>query len=207
MQEKTKETERETGDNAPNNFSSGAGQKHWFREAIELVLLALLIVGPVRLFVVNPFIVSGSSMVPTFHSGEYLVVDKITYRFESPRRGDVIIFRYPKDPSKFFIKRIVGLPNESVILNNGAVTIKKDGDGEKSLDLDESYIKNKSSESVTYVLLKNQYFVMGDNRISSSDSRVWGPLDRDLIVGRALLRLLPITEASVFPGRHGEGAL
>lgn len=175
-------------------------EKHWFREAIELVLLAILIVGPIRIFIINPFVVSGSSMVPTFKSGEYLVVDKITYRFESPRRGDVIIFRYPKDPSKFFIKRIVGLPNESVVLNNGAVTIEKGG--KKSLALDESYIKNKSSESVTYMLSENQYFVMGDNRISSSDSRVWGPLDRDLIVGRALLRLLPITEASVFPGRH-----
>lgn len=180
------------------------GEKHWFREAVELVLLALLIVGPIRLFVINPFIVSGSSMIPTFHNGEYLIVDEISYRFEEPKRGDVIIFRYPKDPSKFFIKRIIGLPNETVVLKNGDVTIEKEG--QKPLALDQSYVKNKSTENAKYVIADNQYFIMGDNRISSSDSRVWGPLDRDLIVGRALLRLLPAAEASVFPGRHNENA-
>lgn len=178
------------------------GEKHWFREAVELVLLALLIVGPIRLFVINPFIVSGSSMVPTFENGEYLIVDEITYRFEEPKRGDVIIFRYPKDPSKFFIKRIIGMPSETVVLKDGSVIIQKTG--EKPIALDQSYIKNWSDENATYVIPENKYFVMGDNRISSSDSRVWGPLDRDLVVGRAILRLLPVAEASVFPGRHNE---
>ncbi len=176
--------------------------KHWFREAIELLLFALLIVAPIRLFVVNPFIVSGSSMVPTFYNGEYLIVDQITYRFDKPERGDVVIFRYPKDPSKFFIKRIVGLPNETVEIKNGIITIKESGP--KPLALDEPYVKNKSRDNSINPLADNQYFVLGDNRMSSSDSRVWGTLDGDLIVGRALLRLLPVTEAVVFPGRHND---
>ncbi|MBX4215870.1 signal peptidase I [Candidatus Parcubacteria bacterium] len=178
--------------------STPSAPKHWLRETIELVLLALLVVGPIRLFVVNPFIVSGSSMVPTFHNGEYLVVDQLSYRFENPHRGDVIIFRYPKDPSKFFIKRVIGLPGETVLLKQGAVTILREG--KDPMPLDESYIRNRSNDSGTYKLGPTEYFVMGDNRISSSDSRVWGNLDHDYIVGRALLRLFPVTEASVFPG-------
>jgi len=177
------------------------GGKHWFREALELAFFALLIVLPIRLFVINPFIVSGASMVPVFENGEYLIIDQITYRFEEPKRGDVIVFRYPKDPSKFFIKRIIGLPGESVEVKNGTPSVKNPG-GDKFTVLEEPFIKNKSSDNGTYALGENEYFVMGDNRISSSDSRVWGTLDRKFIVGRALLRLFPVTEASLFPGKY-----
>lgn len=186
-----------------NAKQSGAPQtnaKHWFRETIELIFLALIIVAPIRLFVVNPFIVSGASMIPTFDDGEYLIVDQLSYRFEDPKRGEVIIFRYPKDPSKFFIKRIIGLPGETVSISRGKVTVEKEN-GQK-VALDESYVRNNSNESGTYALGDSEYFVMGDNRISSSDSRVWGTLDRGLIVGRALLRLFPVSEAAVFPGNY-----
>lgn len=181
---------------APENTQ---GKKHWLREIFELIILALVIVLPIRLFIVNPFIVSGASMVPTFHSGEYLIVDRISYRFNSPERGDVIVFRYPKDTSKFFIKRIVGIPREKVEIKEGKVSIERAGEKKWTL-IAEDYIKNKSSDNGSYILGENEYFVMGDNRISSSDSRIWGTLDRKLIVGRALLRLFPITEASIFPG-------
>lgn len=184
-------------DFSQKNLSS---EKHWLREIVELVVLSLLIVAPIRLFIVNPFVVSGSSMVPTFHNGEYLIVDQISYRLAEPMRGDVIIFHYPKDETKFFIKRIIGLPGETVNLKQGSVTIE--APNKAPLPLDEPYVKNKSLDSGKYTLEDGQYFVMGDNRISSSDSRVWGELDRKLIVGRALLRLLPVTEVSVFPGRQ-----
>lgn len=187
--------ENTSNDASKTSLTNG---KHWFRETIELVILAALIVGPIRIFVINPFIVSGSSMFPTFQNGQYLIVDQLSYRFENPTRGDVVIFKYPKDPSKYFIKRVIGMPGETVLLTKGSVTItSKDG---KDVPLDESYVKNKSTDTGIYTLGEGQYFVMGDNRISSSDSRVWGNLDRELIVGRPLLRLLPITEASVFPG-------
>ncbi|MEK7662361.1 MAG: signal peptidase I [Patescibacteria group bacterium] len=177
------------------------GGKHWFREALELAFFALLIVLPIRLFIVNPFIVSGASMVPTFENGEYLIIDQVSYRFEEPKRGDVIVFRYPKDPSKFFIKRVVGLPGETVEVKNGTISVEKSGEN-KSAALTEPFIKNKSNDNGTYALGEGEYFVMGDNRISSSDSRVWGMLDRKLIVGRALLRLFPVTEISLFPGKY-----
>ena len=174
-------------------------EKHWFRETIELIILALVIVLPIRLFIVNPFIVSGASMVPTFQNGEYLIIDQLTYRFDFPERGDVVVFRYPKDTSKFFIKRVLGLPGEKVEIKNGVVFIEKAGE-KKFTPLTESYIKNKSADNGKYILGDDEYFVMGDNRISSSDSRVWGALHKKYIVGRALLRLLPVTEASIFPG-------
>lgn len=179
---------------------NSGGEKHWLREIIELIVLSVLIVAPIRLFVVNPFVVSGSSMVPTFHNAEYLIVDQMTYRFQEPKRGDVVIFHYPKDETKFFIKRIIGLPGETVILKEGSVTIE--APNKVATPLTESYVKNKSLDSGKYTLGEEQYFVMGDNRISSSDSRVWGELEKELIVGRALLRLLPITEISIFPGKQ-----
>ena len=191
------ETEKLMSDTPKNT----QGEKHWFREAIELLILALVIVLPIRLFIVNPFIVSGSSMIPTFHNGEYLIIDQISYRFNSPERGDVIIFHYPKDETKYFIKRIIGLPGEKIELKDGIVSIKRTSD-ENFTQLTEDYIKNKSFDNGSYSLGDEEYFVMGDNRISSSDSRVWGVLNKKLIVGRALLRLFPVTEVSVFPGNE-----
>lgn len=173
--------------------------KGWFRETLELFFIALLVVLPIRLFVANPFIVAGASMVPTFEDGDYLIVDEISYRFEEPKRGEVVVFRYPKNPSKYFIKRIIGLPGETLALKGGNVSIWKDG--KKVTDLEEPYVKNDSGGDGTYVLKDDEYFVMGDNRPSSSDSRVWGVLPRENIVGRAWLRLFPPESFAVFPGR------
>jgi signal peptidase I len=177
--------------------------EHAFKEIVTFVILAVLIVLPIRLFLAQPFVVEGESMHPTFENGDYLIVDELTYRFETPRRGDVIVFRYPGNPSIFYIKRIVGLPNESVSINRGKVTITRT-DGTK-LTLDESYAV---SEDATYSenthLGANEYFVLGDNRPNSSDSRVWGALPANDIIGKPVLRLLPPTEASVFPGNATE---
>ena len=169
-------------------------------EIIRFSLIALIIVLPIRLFVAQPFIVSGASMQDTFESGEYLIVDQLTYHFEEPQRGDVVIFRYPKDPSKFFIKRIIGVPGDTLEINGTEVTITNEihPDG---VILDETYIKEmKPSPGLSETLGEEEYFVMGDNRNASSDSRSWGVLQRDSIVGRALLRLFPLTSLGVFPG-------
>ncbi len=179
-------------------------------EIVRFSLIALLIVLPIRLFVAQPFIVSGASMETTFSTGEYLIVDQLTYHFEEPQRGDVIIFRYPKDPSKFFIKRIIGVPGDTVDISGRDVTITNTQYPE-GLRLDESYVLNmKPSATISETLGDDEYFVMGDNRDASSDSRMWGVLQRDKIVGRAFLRLFPLTEVGVFPGEHevkGETAL
>ena len=170
-----------------------------FKEILTFVVLAVIIVVPIRLFIAQPFIVEGESMHPTFESADYLIVDELSYRLGDPTRGDVIIFRYPGDPSVFYIKRIIGLPGETVHISHGKTTVAKT-DG-TSVTLDESYVV---AEDATYtqdtVLGADQYFVMGDNRPRSSDSRIWGSLPRANIVGRAFLRLLPAREIGSFPG-------
>lgn len=138
-------------------------------------------------------------MVPTFENGQYLIIDEISYRFEEPKRGDVVVFRYPNDPSQYFIKRVIGLPRETVKIKSGVVSVITPS-GE-TIVLDESYVSRHGNGNDRSVSLANgQYFVMGDNRPESSDSRVWGVLPRENIVGRTFLRLLPIQEISIFPG-------
>lgn len=173
--------------------------ENFFTELLKFVLIAAAIVVPIRLFIAQPFIVSGASMDPTFHNGQYLIVDELSYRFSPPERGDVVIFRYPKNPNEFFIKRIIGLPFETVVIRNGEVSVKE-SDGQ-TITLDESYIVNHGNGSnAAYTLGEDEYFVMGDNRPESSDSRVWGVLPRNNIVGRALVRLLPVDQFEFFPG-------
>lgn len=170
-------------------------------DLVKFALLALLIVVPIRIFIAQPFIVRGQSMVPTFQNGEYLIVDQLSYRFHPPARGDVIIMRYPKDPSVFFIKRVIGLPGETVELAGSKVLIEKTGS--PTLTLTEPYVASDrlENEYMTYTLGPTDYFVMGDNRIESSDSRSWGLLPQSDIVGRALVRLLPPTRISFLPGK------
>jgi len=167
-----------------------------------LTILAIIIVLPIRLYIAQPFIVNGASMDPAFETSQYLIIDQISYRFEEPKRGEVIVFYFPEDTSKFFIKRIIGLPEETVTIERGNVSVTT-ASGE-NISLDEPYIapQNASDSTLAVKLGKNEYFVMGDNRESSSDSRIWGPLPRDLIVGRALVRLFPPTKMSIFPGLH-----
>ena len=182
--------------------TSGEKKESWqsfFGEVFKFALLALLIVVPIRTFIAQPYIVNGSSMSPTFENGDYLIVDQLSYRFEEPARGDVVVFRYPQDPSKFYIKRIVGLPEETLEIVNGAVTIK-DEEHPEGFIIDETYKQEPFNATMTKILGEKEYFVMGDNRSNSSDSRSWGPLPEDLIVGRSLIRLFPLNKASIFPG-------
>ncbi len=174
-------------------------RENFFTELLKFALVAVLVVLPIRLFVAQPFIVSGISMVPTFQDAQYLIIDEATYHFRAPMRGDVIVFRYPKDPSQFFIKRIIGLPGETVHISGNNVSVTKaDGSVEK---LDESYVINHGNGAdADYAVPEGNYFVMGDNRPESSDSRVWGLLPRENIVGRVFVRLLPVQTATLFPG-------
>lgn len=175
------------------------GQSFW--ELVRFALIALFIVIPIRVLIAEPFIVSGASMVPTFSNGDYLIVDKISYRLGDPERNDVVIFRYPNDTTKFFIKRIIGLPNETVDIKGNDVTITND-ENKDGFKLDQPFVKNEANND-THIILKNdEYFVMGDNRSGSSDSRIWGPVKRNLFTGRAFLRLLPINKIEVTPGSY-----
>jgi signal peptidase I len=141
-------------------------------EFIKFTLIAVLIVVPIRLWIAQPFIVNGASMEPTFENGDYLIVDELSYNVRKPEKNEVIIFHYPLDPSKYFIKRVEGLPGEKITINGKEIVLGEDS-----------------------------YYVLGDNRGASSDSRIWGPVKEDLIVGRALIRLWPFNKITVMPGQ------
>ncbi|PJE69734.1 MAG: signal peptidase I [Candidatus Staskawiczbacteria bacterium CG10_big_fil_rev_8_21_14_0_10_38_10] len=162
-------------------------------EISKIVIVAFLIVVPIRYFLFQPFVVRGSSMEPNFYSGDYLIIDEISYRFEKPERGEVIVFKYPQDPSQRFIKRIIGLPGETIEMNNGKITII--GSDGKTQALDESiYLPPQNSATERVVKLgSDEYFVMGDNRDFSSDSRAWGSLPQKNIIGKVFLRVFPFT--------------
>lgn len=168
-------------------------------EVAEIALIALGAVFVVRHFLVQPFLVSGASMVPNFQNGDYIMVDELTYRVREPQRGEVVVFRAPTDPSTFFIKRIIGLPGERVVLADNKVTIYNDAHKDGFI-LDESYLpKTISTQGSTDTTLKDkEYFVMGDNRPYSYDSRSWGVLPREDVVGMARIRLWPPEELSIF---------
>ncbi len=180
----------------PRMQSSGG---EWLKDLFILALLVILIVLPIRVFIISPFVVEGESMHPTFENLDYLLIDELSYRFEAPARGDVIVFRYPAKPSIFYIKRIVGLPGETVSINHGIVSVA-DAAG-RTTTLAVPYVITADAIYTHSVTLGNdQYFVMGDNRPNSSDSRVWGSLPRADIMGRALLRLVPLSHLGLFPG-------
>lgn len=181
-------------------------KNHSFREeaweTFRFLCIALLIVVPIRAFVAQPFIVSGASMDPTFKDKQYLIVDELSYHIGDPLRGDVVIFKYPKNPKQYFIKRVIGLPGETVLVDGKGQVFIKDTNGKIVLTLKEPYVEYTKDDSVERTLGTGEYFMMGDNRAGSFDSRAWGPVDRDLIVGRAFLRLFPITTIDFLPGEY-----
>jgi len=171
----------------------------FFWELIKVFLLAMAIIVPIRYFLVQPFFVRGASMEPNFLDGEYLVVDELSYRLREPRRGEVIVFQFPNNPSQFFIKRIVGLPGERVEIEGGRVVIVNDR-YPTGVVLDEAQylptgVRTGGITSVT--LGEDEYFVLGDNRVASSDSRSWGLLDEGAIIGRAWIRAFPVDRFGV----------
>lgn len=166
-------------------------------ETAKIVGVSLLIILPIRYFIVQPFFVRGESMFPAFHDKDYLIVDELSYRFHDPKRGDVIIFRFPQDPSQYYIKRIIGLPEETVEVKDGKVWVAN-RDNPTGLQLTEVYFDKPTSGELKIKLDDNEYFVMGDNRDASSDSRRWGPLPKHFIIGRAWLRVWPFNSAQAF---------
>ena len=158
-------------------------------------------------------------MDPTFSTGQFLIVDRLTYRFEEPKRGDVVVFKYPYSNSAaslggsqsiYYIKRIIGLPGERVRMQDGRITIQQ-ASSTAAFVLDEPYVESYHISHETQVfpeggkpLGPTEYFVMGDNRAESSDSRAWGPLDFRFITGRPIVRLTPLSALSIFPGEFHE---
>jgi len=179
-------------ENQPKTSSS-------FWEMVKYIILALIIVIPFRMFVAQPYIVSGLSMDPTFKDADYLIVDQLSKRFEEPARQSVVIIKYPKDPSKYFIKRLIGFPGDTIEIKDGVVTVFN-ADHKDGLILEEPYIVYSKIEDFSITLGDDEYFVMGDNRAGSYDSRMWGPLPKKYIIGRPLIRLFPVSKINLWPG-------
>lgn len=158
-------------ENFPINTPQSSEKRSAIFDFIKFIFIVAIIVIPIRFWVAQPFLVSGASMEPTYYDGDYLIVDEISYRISDPKKNDVIIFRYPKNPSTFFIKRIAGLPNEELLVDGREIKLKND-----------------------------EYFVLGDNRDASSDSRIWGPVPKKMIIGRSIVRLWPLNKIGLFPG-------
>jgi signal peptidase I len=156
------------------------------REVVETIALTLLVFIVIR-FAVQSFRVDGPSMEPGLHTDEFVMVNKVAYLFSAPQRGDVIVFHYPLDTSKDFIKRIIGVPGDTIRTTSSEVIV----DGQV---IHEPYISQPFNfVSQTWKLGPNQFFVMGDNRDNSLDSRTWGPLDRSYIVGKAIAVYWPVS--------------
>lgn len=163
-------------------------------DTLEVVVFAIAIFLFVYLLILQPHKIKGASMMPNFLDGEYLLSDKVTYRFREPERGDVVVFKAPGTDGDEYIKRIIGLPGESVSIQNGNVFI----DGKL---LEEEYIPSSVltsagaflQEGQEKIVTEGEYFVLGDNRNHSSDSRAWGYIDKEALTGRAWFVYWPVS--------------
>ncbi len=169
----------------------------FMRDVGETLLLTLVMFAVIRLAIQN-YQVDGTSMLPTLQNQQYVIVDKLTYLFSSPKRGDVIVFEFPLDQTQDYIKRIIGIPGDHInISQNGQVTVN-------SVALSEPYVNDNLNPygPESFTVGANQYFVLGDNRGASSDSRDWGLVDKKLILGKAEIVIWPINDFHILPNEH-----
>lgn len=169
----------------------------FIRFAIGVIIVVVLF----RTFIAQPFVVSGESMAPTFANANYLIVDQVSYSFGEPERGDVVIFRPPLEKRTYYIKRVIGVPGDTITANQGTLTITNETHPEGFI-LEEPYVAYNTDESYTIHVEDGTYFVLGDNRANSFDSRRWGLLPEDNLTGKALIRLFPLSDFSLHPGAH-----
>ncbi|MDD5043553.1 MAG: signal peptidase I [Patescibacteria group bacterium] len=169
-------------------------------ELVKVVIISLIVIVPVRYFLIQPFYVKGASMEPNFYDHEYLIIDEISYRLEMPQRGDIVVFKYPQDPSQYFIKRVIGLPDERIIVKDGGVYLYDENKKQEILLDERDYLSATvlTPGRIDIELGEGEYFVLGDNRSSSLDSRTFGPIAEPFIVGKAWIRGWPFNKIKIF---------
>lgn len=184
-------------------------------EIVKVFILAVVIITPIRIFLFQPFFVQGASMEPNFEDGEYLIINELGYKktdiglgekkffsvepFKEIKRGEVIVFRYPKDPKQYFIKRVVALPGEKIKVDGGKVYIFNKENPEGFILNEDTYLSEiKTPGEFSQEVGDDEYFVMGDNRFHSHDSRSWGTLDKKFVIGKVLIRAWPLNKTSVY---------
>lgn len=183
----------------PNQEQKKSTWKSIVKEILIFAIIAFCIVLPFRIYIAEPYLVDGRSMDPTFATGDYLIVDKLSYELGTPQRNTVVVFKYPIDTSKTFIKRIIGLPGETIVIKDDVVTIKNT-ENPNGFVVDSPYVTHHSAGSYEKTLGPDEYYVLGDNRAESFDSRYWGPVPKKDLLGKPVLRLLPVTEIGILPG-------
>lgn len=167
-------------------------------EVLQIIIISSAIIIPIRYFLIQPFYVKGASMEPNFYDQEYLIIDELSFRMRGPFRGETVVFRYPKDLSDFFIKRVIGLPGETVEVNNGNVIVYND-ENPNGVQLEEKYLEGEQTFGKKRVTLgADEYYVMGDNRDQSLDSRSFGPIKENHLIGRVWVRGLPFSRMQTF---------
>jgi signal peptidase I len=182
-----------------------AGLGAFFLDIIETIVIALSIFLIIYLFVSSPHQVNGQSMVPNFQSGEYVLSDKISYKTRNPRRGEVIVFhapeaaQCPKGTGCDFIKRVMGLPGETIQVHDNHIWVNGKAVEEPYIPKEFEILPGPATKDKSITLGPDEYFVCGDNRPYSSDSRTWGPITKSDIVGRAIIRYWPLNKAGFIP--------
>lgn len=186
-----------------NKPKSRGGQiKEFILEVVRIVVISIAIIVPIRYYLVQPFYVKGASMEPNFYDREYLLIYELSYYLREPVRGEVIVFRFPLNRKEYFIKRIIGLPGETVKIEDEGIYIYSADRPDGWLLNENEYLtgglKTLPMANDTLVLSENEYFVMGDNRNLSLDSREFGSVSGDLIVGRTIIRGWPFDRIDTF---------
>lgn len=199
--------------NEPSQYESVGS---FIFEIVKIFILAFIIIVPIRMFLFQPFFVQGASMEPNFENNEYLIINELGYKetkvgigsrdiftvgdFKEFKREEIAVFKYPKNPSQFFIKRVIGLPGEKIELKNGKIKIYNKENPEGFI-LDESFYLSQqifTQGEVVLQLEEDEYFVMGDNRSKSSDSRSWGAVPKVDIIGKVIFRAWPLNRINIF---------
>ncbi len=175
----------------------GGAVASFLLEVVQIVVISSAIIFPIRLLLIQPFYVKGASMEPNFYDQEYLIIDEVTYRFREPFRGEIVVFKYPRDRTQYFIKRVVGLPGETIEITSGNITVYN-VEHPNGLVLQEPYVGEQTTGKVRVTLGEDEYYVLGDNRDSSLDSRSFGPVARKYVTGRVWVRGLPLSRVGTF---------
>lgn len=181
---------------------------NWRSELLDLkktLIIVLVVYFVIKSYIAQPFLVRGRSMEQTLSDGDYLVVDQLSYNIFNPKRSDIVVFHTEfiqgGAEKEYYIKRIIGIPGDRVVIKDGNVILYKNNSDTPTL-LKEPYIieglKTISQDPIDVILSENQYFVLGDNRGNSSDSRYWGVLNKQYIIGKPVIRLFPFNAIKIF---------